>query len=357
MWQCSSPRMSPDRRRGRAARPRAPPRARRGSRAAPAGSYVHAEQLVDLLLGRARVRGPGGVVERPRTRSRAGRGLTASVRSASLCCFEPVRCWSRLPKFSGGTMRRSIAMPLWVTARAPASPDECASPISGSVQNASASAAGVGRGGDEVEVLAGLGHPARAAGDLHPLGGRVLAQRVAERLGDRAAPCERSSRGLRARPSAPAVERRRARSPRPWRRSPATSAELLRPRRPAAASSSEAMPELVEQLRARFLGPSPGMRVTSTRPGGNLALSLSADGISPVSSSASIFSAIVLPMPGELGARPCAGQLLDRRRPSRGSPWPRCGRRAPGARSRRRARRGRPARRRRRRSRRSALPI
>ena len=40
------------------------------------------------------------------------------------------------------------------------------------------------------------------------------------------------------------------------------------------------------------------MRVTSTSPGGNFAFSFSAAGIVPVSSSASIFSAIVLPTPG-----------------------------------------------------------
>ena len=40
------------------------------------------------------------------------------------------------------------------------------------------------------------------------------------------------------------------------------------------------------------------MRVTSTRPGGYLAFSFSADGISPVSSSAISFSSIVLPIPG-----------------------------------------------------------
>ncbi len=39
------------------------------------------------------------------------------------------------------------------------------------------------------------------------------------------------------------------------------------------------------------------MRVTAIRPSGMRAFSLSADGIEPVSSSASIFSSIVLPTP------------------------------------------------------------
>ena len=47
------------------------------------------------------------------------------------------------------------------------------------------------------------------------------------------------------------------------------------------------------------------MRVISTRPEGMRCFSLSADGIEPVSSSASIFSAIVLPTPASSTARPC----------------------------------------------------
>jgi hypothetical protein len=44
---------------------------------------------------------------------------------------------------------------------------------------------GVGSRGDEVEVAAAVGHPARAASDLHPVGGGVGAERVADVLGDR----------------------------------------------------------------------------------------------------------------------------------------------------------------------------
>ena len=46
------------------------------------------------------------------------------------------------------------------------------------------------------------------------------------------------------------------------------------------------------------------MRVTSTSPAGIFAFSLSAEGIEPESSRASIFSAIVLPTPESSVARP-----------------------------------------------------
>ena len=38
-----------------------------------------------------------------------------------LWAWEPVKCWSRLPKAAGGTIRRSTEMPLWVCARRPLS--------------------------------------------------------------------------------------------------------------------------------------------------------------------------------------------------------------------------------------------
>ena len=68
-----------------------------------------------------------------------------------------------------------------------------------------------------------------------------------------------------------------------------------------------ATPSVSNSLRAVF-APTPGTRVTSIRVGGNLALSFTAAGISPVSSSASIFSARVLPTPGTSVARPAAAR-------------------------------------------------
>ncbi len=70
-------------------------------------------------------------------------------------------------------------------------------------------------------------------------------------------------------------------------------------------SSIVAIPSSSKSRRAVF-APSPGTRVTSIRVGGNFAFSFTAAGISPVSSSASIFSASVLPTPGISVARPAA---------------------------------------------------
>ena len=60
--------------------------------------------------------------------------------------------------------------------------------------------------------------------------------------------------------------------------------------------------------RRAVFAPRPGIRVTSIRLGGNFAFSFAAAGISPVSSSASIFSARVLPTPGISVARPAAAR-------------------------------------------------
>jgi hypothetical protein len=69
-------------------------------------------------------------------------------------------------------------------------------------------------GGDQVDVLAGLGPAPRRAGDLDPVGGRVLAQRGGELLGDRPHLREQQ-RGRALAGLAEALQRRRARSPRP----------------------------------------------------------------------------------------------------------------------------------------------
>ena len=56
---------------------------------------------------------------------------TASSRSSTLCAADPVKCWSRLPKASGATIRRSTETPLWVWARTPFGPGIPAAEISG----------------------------------------------------------------------------------------------------------------------------------------------------------------------------------------------------------------------------------
>ena len=62
--------------------------------------------------------------------------------------------------------------------------------------------------------------------------------------------------------------------------------------------------QLFEEAAGGFRRRRPGTRVTSIRVGGNFAFSFTAAGISPVSISASIFSASVLPTPGTSVARP-----------------------------------------------------
>ena len=183
-------------------------------------------------------------------------------------------------------------------------------------------------GGDQVDVLAGLGPAPDRAGDLDPVGGRVLAQRRRQLLGDRAHRREqqRGPGPRRARRAAPA---RRARFPRPSGRGP--SASRIRC----------ALGRLLQVLErgdrrarrrggARFSAPTPGTRVTSIRVGGNFAFSFAAAGISPVSSRASIFSASVLPTPGISVALPVGGQLGDRDRALADRLARRCCRRAPG---------------------------
>ncbi len=67
---------------------------------------------------------------------------TASVRSASLCLPEPVKCCSRLPNASSGTIRRSTGRPECVTTFAPAAPDVDTVSIASSSQKAVESAFG-----------------------------------------------------------------------------------------------------------------------------------------------------------------------------------------------------------------------
>jgi hypothetical protein len=62
-------------------------------------------------------------------------------------------------------------------------------------------------------------------------------------------------------------------------------------------ASSESIPSSSKSLRARF-GPRPGRRVMSSSPAGYFARSFTAEGMSPVSMSATIFSSSVLPIPG-----------------------------------------------------------
>ena len=225
--------------------------------------------------------------------------MTASVRSASLCCFDPVRCWSRLPNASGATIRRSTAIPLWVSARAPALPDRLASAISGSSQNALASTAA----SVAVATRSRSRHVSAMRRALPAISTRSQAgcsRSAAASASAISSPFDRSSRAF-GWPSAPAAMAASTPSsafgPNPLsERICCASAAFL-------SASSESTPSSSNSLRARF-GPSPGTRVTSTSPAGYLALSFVAAGITPSSSRAPIFSSIVLPTPASWVTRP-----------------------------------------------------
>ena len=70
-------------------------------------------------------------------------------------------------------------------------------------------------GGDQVDVLAGLGPAPHRAGDLDPVGGGVLAQGGGQRLGDGPRLGEQDAGARSGRLLAEPLELRRARSPRP----------------------------------------------------------------------------------------------------------------------------------------------
>ena len=268
---CRSPRMSPSSISSGSSPLRAAARARRGSRAARAGCTACRAARRPPPRWRRRCVSPLASSAMPYSLTWSPR-LTAAVRSASLCLPEPVKCWSRLPKASSGTMRRSTGRPV-------------------------------------------VGQRPRAgrAGGLHHVDQRQRAERLDERRPGRSrrrrcrGPCTSSAqrralpasstpiaagcsrrradqlladrerlREQHARPWARRRRRRRAppaRSPRPWRRSPGTSREPVLLGRLA---------QVVERRRrrgarraaARASGPRPGMRVTSTRPGGILRLQL-----------------------------------------------------------------------------------
>ena len=167
---------------------------------------------------------------------------------------------------------------------------------------------------------------------------RMRAQRLDDRLADRRSALLSSTRGAR---------RARRRPPR-TRRAPPPRTSAPKPRTSRSRSPSAAVaqrlervdPELVEELRARAWARGRAGASCRRARAGTSRRSFSTAGIVPVSSSAWIFSSSVLPMPGSSVTRPSRVSAATDAAP-RGRPWPRCGRRRRGARSRRRARRGR----------------
>ena len=95
-----------------------------------------------------------------RTRETCSPVRTARSRSATLCCLEPVKCWRRLPNWSGSTTRKSTAIPVWVRARPALSPGAELDSMTSSAAKACSSAGGSVGGGDDVEVLDRVGHAA-----------------------------------------------------------------------------------------------------------------------------------------------------------------------------------------------------
>ena len=301
---------------------------------------LHAEPLVDLLLGRDRRPSRRSRRRRCRTRSRAGRASPPPC-AAPRCAARAGEVLKQVAEASSGTIRRSTGRPEWVSALAPASPEACTSSTASSRGERLDQRRRVAGRGHDVEVLDGVGPAPGAAGELDPIAAGC--SRSAATSSSPTTSAFESSSARLGRPSAPAASAAStfssALAPKPgtsFRRpcSAGRRAGRRATRRPSSSYSS----------RAR-LGPRPGMRVTSTRPDGIRAFSLSADGIEPVSSSASIFSAIVLPTPASSVDATLASPAPPPRRPPRGSPWRRCGRPRRGRRSRRRARTGSPARR------------
>jgi hypothetical protein len=217
-----------------------------------------------------------------------------------LCLPDPVKCWSRLPKASSGTILRSTGRPECVTARAPASPEVETLSIPPRPANASTSAAG-----SLAATTMSRSFTVSARRRALPASSTRSADGWSRRLATSSSPTARafeSSMRALGRPSAPAASAASTFSsafvPKPFTSfSWPVSAALRR-------SSIELTPIWSWSSLAR-LGPRPGMRVTSTSPDGMRCLSLSAEGMLPVSSRASIFSAIVLPTPASSTARPC----------------------------------------------------
>ena len=168
----------------------------------------------------------------------------------------------------------------------------------------------LGRGRDQVDVLAGLGPAAGRAPDLDPVGRRVIAKRRHQLFGDRADRGEQKP--ARALAGLAEALHRREHVFLDLRPEPADVADPLVLGRLLQLLQGRD-PELVVEAAGGFR-PRPGTRVTAIRVGGNFAFNFTAAGISPVSIRASIFSARVLPTPRDLGRPALGGEVGDRDR-------------------------------------------
>ena len=157
-------------------------------------------------------------------------------------------------------------MPVCVRARAPRSPAERTDSITSSLPNASSSARGSSRGGDDVEVLDAVGQPPRRAGQLDAVARSARARSASTIPSPICSALCSSTRGA-------------GRSPTPAAKAASSASSNLRPEAAHVAQPlglgrvaqrlERVDAQLVVQRRAR-LGPSPGRRVMSIRPGREL---------------------------------------------------------------------------------------
>ena len=315
---------------------------------------VEAEQLVHLLLGRAACASrrsssssmPYSLTCRPRR--------TAYSRSATLCCLEPVRCWSTLPNWSGATTRKSTAQPVVgddPRARLAARPHLADQLQLG--ERLRRAPPGRARSRSMSRSLQVSVMRRALPGDLDAVRGRMRAQRARRSARRSPSTADSSSRSRWPVARSSAVERRED-VLLGLRAEPGDRCAAAPPSAASRSSSSVAMPSSSWILRAVF-GPRPGMlrearparRGTSraASPPAGSRRSRAAPRSSPRASCRRCGSSV---------ARPSRGELRDRRGRLPHRLAPPGGRRPPGRRPRRRARRGRPARPGRRRSRRSS---
>ena len=199
-------------------------------------------------------------------------------------------------------------MPSLVTIVAFVSPRASTSATGGSSAKAASSAGAVVAGGDQVDVAHGLAPAAQRA----RLGRRDAGRMRAHALQQLARPAPARGRaGSRPCAAPPPTRWRPGSSPPPSRPAPSPRARG-RSRTPRAGRRCVVTPSSSYSRRV-VLAPTPGRRMTSTRPGGNCASSLlERRRACPVSSSSSTLAAIVSPTSGSSVRPPLARQPLDR---------------------------------------------
>ena len=183
-----------------------------------------------------------------------------------LCCLEPVKCCSRLPNWSGATIRTSTFSPVWVRSRTPDSLGVWAASTSSSAAAAWASASGseavammsrsltlsvIRRAEPASSTRSAAGWARRASSSCSP----TASARLSTTRRPPPLPSASSARwaAIAARMLSSAL------GPKPL------SARICCAEAAASSASSESMESSSNSRRAR-LGPRPGSRVISSRP-------------------------------------------------------------------------------------------